>query len=82
MSEVKNEETVGPSLLADESNAEPTEIRTWIQDLGGIDTPRHRRVRDVNHAILLSESLVNIVNVAKCWVPTCIELLLRVSTSE
>ena len=71
--QIQNEETMGPALKCNETNAETAEVCTWIQDLCRFHSPRHRCVGDVDHAILLSECFVDIVDVTESGIPTCVK---------
>lgn len=64
-----------PALHANQSNAQSPKVRTGRQSLSGINAPGNRCVGDIDHAMLLSEGLVDVVDIAKRWIPAGIELL-------
>jgi hypothetical protein len=79
MCEVQDEESVGPAPKSYETNAQTTEVCRRVQNLSGVHSPRHRGVGDINHAKLLSEWLIDIVDIAERWIPTCVEELCQLS---
>ena len=64
-----------PALPGDQAKAEPSKIVTWVQHLRGVNTKGDGGIGDVDHPILLSKSLINVVDVAIRRIPARVELL-------
>ena len=64
-----------PALQSDQAKAEPSQIGARVQYLRGVNPKGDGRICDVDHPILLSKSLINVVDVAIGWIPARVEFL-------
>lgn len=69
VSQVQDEESMSPALLALKSDAETSQVCRWVQNLAGLNSPRDAGVGDIEHTIGLSCGLIDVVHIAKGRIP-------------